>query len=188
MTPYRGFAILVPVPVKHLISGSENQARKQLGFLAFGSGKVKENTSLRTLKLFREIDKDRDGQPVPLLIYPSKEATEEKPPFQVCWAAWYTGHVHERNDGLHPASDPWKYRPPTCKENYDHNPDSERWMLYWHAAGLNLLPEQNWIDLAALQRKRQVRPWPLGPEVLTGGGWQSILDTLPTPPVGESMA
>lgn len=190
MVPFRGFAILAPVPVRHLISGCEYLDQTQLEFLAFGSLKIKENTSLRMLEGFQEIDQERDGQPVALLIYPSKEGTEEKPPYQVCWAAWYIGHKPATGDGLHPASDPWKYRPPTCRDGHDYNPDRERWSFYWHAAGLRQLPEQNWIDLTSLQREPLVgraKPWPQGPERVTGEGWQSILDTLPPPPVGECI-
>lgn len=185
-TPFRGFSVLVPVPQRHLDSSYEKLKQEPLSCIAFGSGKIKEQTSYRMLRLFESIDKERDGDPVALLIYPSKETDNEKPPYQVCWAAWYVKHVPARGDGLHPDSDPWRYRPPTCKQNYEINPDSERWIMYWHAAGLMRLDEDNWINIQSLERDRPLRPWPLGPEVVQGSSWTSVLDYLK--PVQDSYS
>ena len=56
------FAILAPVPLEYLVSG-EGIAEKE-GFVAFGS---------RKWELFRQVEKLRNGAPVPVLIYPSHE-------------------------------------------------------------------------------------------------------------------
>src|SRR5690242_500641 len=90
------FALLAPVPEEHLLDGRGVAVTK--GFVAFGS---------RKWELFREIDRLRDGQDVPVLIYPSHEDVELKLTFVVAWTAWYVGHVSSRM-GAHP--DGMKYR------------------------------------------------------------------------------
>src|SRR5205823_3973129 len=126
------FAILAPVPVVHLESGRAHAERETLDQLAFGSGEVKDDTSLYAIELFRRIDEDRSGLPVMTLIYPSRYPDKPKPPYLVEWTGLYIGHVAARADGLHPDADPWKYRPPTCRENYGLDLAKERWSVYWH--------------------------------------------------------
>ena len=57
-----GFAILAPVPLEHLNAGLDIVAKED--FVAFGS---------RKFELFRAIDERRNGEPVPVLIFPSHE-------------------------------------------------------------------------------------------------------------------
>jgi hypothetical protein len=167
----RDFAILAPVPARHLESGYEKLAKADLQYLAFGSGRIGENTRLRMLDFFRNVDAECGREPLITLIYPSREGVEERPPFQVCWVGWYVGHVPAGPDGLHPNADPWRYRPPTCRTNHDLDPQRERWLVYWHVEGLRALADGDRIDVRKLERDRPLRPWPLGPEIVRGESW-----------------
>ncbi len=83
MTSLVDFAILAPVPEDLLESGKLVAA--SAGFVAYGS---------RKWDLFREVDRIREGDPVPMLIYPSHEDLHGKLTFIVAWKAWYIGHVN----------------------------------------------------------------------------------------------
>ena len=91
------FAILAPVPQEHLISGQAIAA--DIGFVAFGS---------RKFELFRDIDLRRDGDPVPVLIYPSYEDDLSKVTSLISWRGWYIGS-EETHNGRHSLG--MKHRP-----------------------------------------------------------------------------
>ena len=125
-TPLADFALLAPVPWCHLDSGRRKARAEGLGFIAFGSGPVKEQTSMYSLEFFRRVDEERRGRPVVMLIYPSLEQDEPKPPYLVEWTGLYTGHITARADGLHP--DGWKYRPDSCRDNHLAGLAREEWV------------------------------------------------------------
>lgn len=158
--PMIDFAILGPVPEQHLADGQAVAATE--GFVAFGS---------RKWELFREVDRLRDGQDVPVLIYPSHEDIEGKLTFMVAWTGWYIGHVASKM-GAHPAG--MKHRPPSTAAYPADN--SGHWAVFWHVRDLAPLPSDRVVRISSLESYKKPGFWrmnapPLGPEVVGRPGW-----------------
>lgn len=158
--PLIDFAILAPVPEEHLVSGEAVAAKE--GFVAFGS---------RKWELFREVDRLREGQDVPVLIYPSHEDAKAKLTFVVAWTGWYRGHVPSRT-GAHP--DGMKFRPPTTAAYPTDN--SGFWGVFWHVRDLAQLPPGSTVAISSLESYKKPGFWrmnapPLGPEVVARPDW-----------------
>ncbi|WP_419906231.1 hypothetical protein [Hoeflea sp.] len=122
------FAILAPVPEKHLISGKA--VCEAEGEVAFGS---------KNWELFRTIDDKRGDAAVPVLIYPSKAA----PSYKVQWVGLYVRHVDSRH-GTHP--DKMKFRPQSTEKYPPDNKDY--WAVFWHVAKLEQLPKLKWLPIS----------------------------------------
>lgn len=129
------FALLAPVPLEHLISGQE--VCEQTGFGAFGSG---------DWEFFRNLDALREGQPVPVLFYPSHDDTSDFRAFKVSWIGWYVGHVESRN-GAHPKK--MLHRPPTTEKYSGDNLGV--WAVFWHVRGLTELPAEKRMAISDLE-------------------------------------
>ncbi|MCE9553881.1 MAG: hypothetical protein K8T91_10975 [Planctomycetes bacterium] len=153
------FAILAPVPEEHLLDG-EPVADAE-GFVAFGS---------RKWELFRAVDKLREGDPVPVLIYPSHEHEAGKLTFKIMWSGWYIGSV-ESHDGSHPAG--MKHRPPSTEQYAQDN--LGLWAVFWHVAGLKPLPEAEHRLISSLRSYKtghwRVGQAPKGPEIVARPSW-----------------
>ena len=121
------FALLAPVPLRHLQSGLKVCARE--GFVAFGTMKW---------DLFRTLDERRKGTPIPALIYPSHEDAPAELTFLVSWYGWYVGHK-DSVLSKHPFG--MKHRPETTAQDKDH------WAAFWHVEGLRQLPREKHIPI-----------------------------------------
>ena len=147
------FAILAPVPLEHLESGEVIAAEK--GFVAFGS---------RKFELFRDIDQRRDGNPVPVLIYPSHEDDQAKVTSMVSWIGWYIGS-EETHNGRHSLG--MDHRPPTTGQYAADN--KGHWAVFWHVRQLLPLSAKDRFAISKLQTTkggwRKNAP-PRGPELV----------------------
>jgi hypothetical protein len=142
------FALLAPVPLRHLQSGLEVATS---GYVAFGTMKW---------ELLRKLDVMRKGAPVPALIYPSHEDVHAKLTFLVCWYAWYVGHVHSSH-GKHPLG--MKHRPETTAHDRGH------WAAFWHVKGLRELPTEKHLpisEIGAIRGGWRKNAPPRGPELV----------------------
>jgi hypothetical protein len=128
------FAILAPVPEEHLMSGQD--VVQKTGFVAFGT---------RKWELLRQVDSLRDGDPVPVLIYPSHEDTPVKNSFIVSWFGWYFGHVASKG-GAHP--DGLTHRPQSTVQYPLDN--AGHWAAFWHVRDLRELPLEKRITIGKI--------------------------------------
>ena len=150
---FKEFALLAPVPAEHLQSGQI--VCEDEGFVAFGS---------RKWELFRKVEAERQGLPVPVLIYTSHEDVAAKMSFIVSWTGLYVGSA-ETSTGAHPLG--MKHRPPTTgpqgSDNLGH------WAVFWHVAKLSPLPKGQRFPISTLQTVkggwRKDKP-PRGPELV----------------------
>ena len=147
------FAILAPVPLEHLESGQPVAEEK--GFVAFGS---------RKWELFRDIDKRRDGNPVPVLIYASYEGVLARFTSKVSWVGCYIGS-EATDTGRHSLG--MKHRPPTTAKYHDDN--IGYWAVFWHVEKLSRLATKDCFSISELQTIkggwRKDAP-PRGPELV----------------------
>jgi hypothetical protein len=148
------FALLAPVPHEHLESG--RPVAEKTGFVAFGTNKW---------ELFRKLDDMREGDPVPVLIYPSDEGIAAKASFIVRWFGWYIDHV-ESNNGRHPKG--MSHRPPSTEKYAADN--IGHWAAFWHVKGLHELPPEKRVSIGKIQSYaaggwRKNAP-PRGPELV----------------------
>lgn len=117
--PLIDFALLAPVPWKHLKSGQKTVQAK--GRVAFGS---------QAVKLFQKLDKHRNNMPVDVYIYASDDPGA-KLDFEVSWYARYIGHVQSEAGG-HPGKN--RYRPESATSD-------TAWDVFWEVDELEpLLP------------------------------------------------
>jgi hypothetical protein len=148
------FALLAPVPLEHLESG--RPIAESSGFVAFGT---------RKWELLRKLDEMREGDPVPVLIYPSDEGIPAKMSYRVCWFGWYIGHVDSAG-GKHP--DGMKHRPPSTAKYQADN--SGFWPAFWHVWELRKLPNEKQFPINKVPTLiggwRKNAP-PRGPELVT---------------------
>ena len=147
------FAILAPVPLEHLDAGQDILAKES--YVAFGS---------RKFELFRAIDERRNGEDVPVLIYPSHEDNQVGSSFKVSWLGWYIGK-EETHNGRHSLG--MKHRPPTTRQNPADN--TGYWAVFWHVSKLVQLAESKCFPISELQTIkdgwRKNAP-PRGPELV----------------------
>jgi hypothetical protein len=153
MISTKDFAILAPVPLEHLESGSD--IARSTGYVAFGS---------RKWELFRDVNARRDGASVPVLIYPSHEDVPAKDSFVISWLGSYIGS-EESSSGKH--SENLNHRPPTTKKYASDN--QGHWAVFWHVRDLRKLPAAQRLPIAAIQTVkggwRKNAP-PRGPELV----------------------
>lgn len=147
------FAILAPVPLEHLQSGAPIAA--QTGYVAFGSAKW---------ELFRQIGADRDGSPVPVLIYPSHTEFPGSMNLVVSRWGWYVGHSESKAEAH---KEGMLHRPPTTGAYSTDN--SGHWAIFWHVQGLRELPPDKWLPIGKVPKIkngwRKIAP-PRGPELV----------------------
>lgn len=126
------FAILAPVPLEHLETGAP--VAEATGYVAFGTAKW---------ELFQKIDADREGEAVPVLIYPSDSDGPASSNLKVSWWGWYTGHSQSKG-GAH--QDGMLHRPPSTAKYPADN--SGHWAIFWHVAGLRRLPSDKQLPIS----------------------------------------
>ena len=126
-------ALLAPVPLEHLRSGSVVCAKE--GKVAFGS---------RSFDAFAKLRDLADGAACDVLIYAS-DARLPGPP-KVTWMARYVRFV-EAKAGRHP--DGMKFRPPTTEsysaDNHGH------WYIFWEVSNLRELPPAEYKAVSSLK-------------------------------------
>jgi hypothetical protein len=111
------FAILAPVPLQHLDSG-EIVCRER-GYVSFGSMKW---------ELFAKVDEMRQGEKVPVLIYPSYESDVAKLTFKVGWTATYVKQITDREERI---AEEQLYRPPTTVGDDAIRDSAMDWVIFW---------------------------------------------------------
>lgn len=148
------FAILAPVPLEHLETGLT--VCDAAGYVAYGTMKW---------ELFRQIDDLREGEPVPVLIYPSDTDTPSHSNYMVSWWGWYVGHSRSKG-GAH--KDGMLHRP-SSTEKYEAD-NKGHWAIFWHLEGLRQLPSSMYLPLGKIPTIaggwRKNAP-PRGPELVT---------------------
>jgi hypothetical protein len=127
MSTNQEVALLVPVPLEHLIDGIAVCDRQ--GKAAFGS---------RAREIFRQLDKLRNGQPVEVYIYASHAPGRSS--FKVSWRGIYLGYV-EGIHGAHPQG--MQFRPPSTAKYEDDNQGHQA--VFWEVAQLWELATQEYI-------------------------------------------
>ena len=120
-------ALLAPVPVEHLrtaIAVCEAE-----GKVAFGS---------RAWEVFRELDFERNGEPIDVYIYASGEPDSDR--WEVSWRGRYIGHV-EGKSGAHP--DGMRFRPTSTAKYVGDN--TGHWVVFWELDNLIEIPAEERI-------------------------------------------
>jgi hypothetical protein len=155
------FAILAPVPLEHLRSGSA--VAETLGYVCFGSQKF---------ELFREIEKLRDHDPVPVLIYPSYEGEDAKPDYRIAWLGWYLGCIEDTGEKRR--EEHTGHRPPTTARHAPQD-SSSGWAVFWRVHGLREIPREFQAAITQLSSlrtgERRMEAPPRGPELVKRPAW-----------------
>jgi hypothetical protein len=144
------FAILAPVPFRHLDSGKEVSSAE--GFVCFGSN---------DFEFFREVDELRATDPVPVLFYQSHDP-DGKARFETLWFGWYEGRVEDTAEKRRLEA---AHRPPTTMPNPDDN--ASGWGTFYKVRGLRPLEPHERLPFYKLTlfksgRKKMASP-PRGP-------------------------
>lgn len=134
-------ALLAPVPLEHLVDGSE--VCEQEGRVAYGS---------RAWEVFRQLDEIREGMPVDVYIYASHSPGPVS--LQVSWHAIYIGHG-DSIGGAHP--DGMKFRPPSTRKYPDDN--LGHWAIFWEVEALRELPPEARIPTGQFQGFGKPKPY-----------------------------
>jgi hypothetical protein len=154
------FAILAPVPMEHLQSGLEVQHTQ--AYVAYGSMKW---------QLFREVDKLRNGQPVPMLIYPSHDADRPELTYEIGWIGWYIGHAEDYSEKH--ADETNGRRPPSTEKYLGDN--AEGWAVFWRVEKLRPLPESMRVSIGELESYKtghwRKNAAPYGPKIVAKPDW-----------------
>lgn len=160
MQKTRAFALLIPVPEVHLISGLEAIAAQldsdelppdHLPKVAFGSVEF---------EVFAEVEKLRAGKAVEVLIYATESKAEQPLNPEVTWRAKYVGYVGSRR-GRYPSQA--IFRPKSTAT------DKPIWAVFWEVQELEQLKTP--IPIGQLRGKNkkanyQPRFIPDGPVVI----------------------
>ncbi|MEJ7813336.1 MAG: hypothetical protein WKG32_23210 [Gemmatimonadaceae bacterium] len=77
---------------------------EELGIVAFGTG---------TIEFFKDVDKRRAGQPVPVLFYATHVPGGARHQHVATWFGWYVGHLTSRSGG-HRSGSHFVRRPPAA--------------------------------------------------------------------------
>ncbi len=139
----RNIALLAPVPLQHLLDAQ--LVIKTEGRVAFGSQRY---------DLFRQLDKERNGQPVDVYIYASHR--EGHPDGETFWRATYVGHV-ESHLGAYPGS--MRFRPKSTA-------DDTAFAVFWEVETLKPVAASEWCQVSNLTGFERIRPYgqPFVPE------------------------
>jgi hypothetical protein len=160
MQKTRSFALLAPVPEKHLLSGLESISTQldskdlppdHQPKVAFGS---------MDFEVFGEVEKLRTGQAVEVFIYASQATGEQPLNPEVTWRGLYVGYVGSRR-GRYPGKA--ICRPLTTAS------DSPTWAVFWEVQALEPLKQP--IPIGKLRGKNkktdyQARFLPEGPVLI----------------------
>lgn len=114
------FAIIAPVPLRHLESGLETC--REHGRVAFGS---------MDWEFFRDVDSRRGDSNVSVFIYASLDEGKLASSV-VSWQGVYVGHVQSRR-GRPPAG--YHFRPKSTQK------DLPSWVVFWEVSKLDRLDE-----------------------------------------------
>lgn len=145
----RAFAILIPAPEQHLISGLDAIAAQldlddlppeYLPKVAFGS---------MDFEMFAEIEKLRDGKAVDIFIYASEAKGDQPLNPEVTWRGLYIGYVGSRR-GRYPGQS--IYRPKATAT------DSPTWAGFWEVH--NLEPLKKGIPIGNMRSKNKKTNFP----------------------------
>jgi len=157
------FALLAPVPDEHLEPGMLVAA--ETGHVCFGSNRW---------DVFKQLDANRNGEDVPVLIYPSQEGTESKLTLKVCYIGWYAGQANTIDDMRREDAD--GHRPRSVDEyRKEWDDPGVHWGLFWKVKELRRLPEGEQVALSTLSNyksgKKRLNTAPLGPTVVARPSW-----------------
>lgn len=154
------FAILAPVPERHLISGvealtaqldSDELPPEQLPKVAFGS---------MDFEVFGELEKVRAGKAIEVFIYASEAKGEQPLNPEVTWRGLYVGYVGSRR-GRYPGKS--IYRPQATAT------DPPTWAVFWELQELEPLKKPIPIGTLRAKNKKtnfQARFIPEGPVMI----------------------
>jgi hypothetical protein len=136
-------ALLAQVPLEHLLDAQ--QVVETEGKVAFGS---------QSYDLFRQLDKERNGQPVDVYIYASRR--EGHPEGETFWVATYVGHV-ESDLGAYPGD--MRFRPKSTA-------DDTAFAVFWEVDALKPVAASEWCQLSDLIGFEKRKPYgqPFVPE------------------------
>lgn len=160
MQKTHAFAILAPVPERHLLSGLEAIATQldsddlpsdYLPKVAFGS---------MDFEVFGEVEKLRNGKAIEVLIYASEAQGDQPLNPEVTWRGLYVGYVGSRR-GRYPGKS--IYRPQSTAT------DPPTWAVFWEVQELELVKKP--IPIGSLRGKNkktnyQARFIPEGPVLI----------------------
>ncbi|OKH33171.1 hypothetical protein NIES2119_24235 [[Phormidium ambiguum] IAM M-71] len=135
MNKTQAFAILAPVPERHLISGKETIAK----LIEESSDQIKVAFSSMDFEVFRKADELRGDKALDVFIYASHSADQSLKTF-VTWRGLYTGFINSRN-GRYPGSK--KFCPPSTLT------DRPTWAVFWEVQELE--PLEKPIVIASLK-------------------------------------
>jgi hypothetical protein len=133
------FAILAPVPLEHLESAQTIAG--DVPYISFGSQKW---------ELFRAIDEERAGSPVPVLIYPSHDEHRSESPYVVEWSGWYVSSTDDNSKKYRDQRD--GRRPPTTAQCTTDT--VSHWAVFWRVANLTRLPREKKRPISELHSYR----------------------------------
>jgi hypothetical protein len=156
------FAVLAPVPREHLDDGQD--VARRTGYVCFGSHKW---------ELFRELDRRRDGERVPVLIYASHNEELAEWGYVVAWKGNYVGSVDDTMGKLEEERGGHR---PRSTDKYRHKGDSATgWPVFWKVSDLTQLTDTERRELRDFQSYRTGRDKensaPRGPEIIVRPMW-----------------
>jgi hypothetical protein len=156
------FALLCPVPDEHLEEGVS--VAVDTGYVCYGSN---------AWEVFRELDKMRGNEDVPVLFYPSYEDIDSKLTYQITYVGWYFGHV--TSDAEKHADDKAQHRPKTVDKYRGDYDSPHHWGLFWRVRDLRKLAAGEQAPVGSLisyksGTKRLDKP-PRGPSVVVRPVW-----------------
>lgn len=149
MQKTRAFALLVPVPERHLISGLEAIAAQ------LDSDKLPPDQSPKValgsmdFEVFGEVEKLRTGKAVEVMIYATEAKGDQPLNPQATWRGTYVGYVGSRR-GRYPGQS--IYRPQSALT------DPPTWAVFWEMQELELLKKP--VQIGHLRGKNKKTNYP----------------------------
>lgn len=134
------YAILAPVPLIHIESALTIADAAE--YVCFGSDKY---------DFFREIDEERQGERVPVLLYGSHEDPARAGAYRAGWMGWYVGSTEDENEKA--LDEQHGCLPPSAIANRNSGRATERWGTLWRVGKLSPVPQS---DIRAI---RAFRNW-----------------------------
>jgi hypothetical protein len=136
-------ALLAPVPLEHLLDAQQVLETEEK--VAFGSQRY---------DLFRQLDKERNGQPVDVYIYASRR--EGQPEGETFWRATYVEHV-KSDLGVYPGDR--RFRPKSTAGD-------TAFAVFWEVKALKPVAASEWCQPSGLTGFGKKKPYgqPFVPE------------------------
>ncbi|HEY7529669.1 MAG TPA: hypothetical protein VIC56_03205 [Gemmatimonadota bacterium] len=154
------FAILAAVPLEHLRSGLD--VCRDRGHVTLQSHKR---------ELFRDVERRRGRDLVPVLLYPSRDPERRRSSFRVTWTAMCFGSTDDLRAKRR--EERGGHRPPTTRRYPEDR--SDRVAVFWFVKNLRRLPEAEQVPIGRLSSYRTSRrrrsSAPRGPELVRRPDW-----------------